>query len=309
MNNIFKTLLTSITFLIFTSAVSFSDNTIRTRHFEVFHDNVGEYYAEIAVRSAERSFTKIAETLGHVPEDIISIIITHDYEQFNKLTRGTLPDWSAAAVIPGNRIIISPLKGKKIALEHIIAHEIVHCIINDAAGDVFVPRWFHEGCAETLSGSWGIRGRLYMAWKVSRGNLLTFTDIQQIFSAGALDATLAYNQSMIAVKHLRNIHGKTILKTIIDGIKNGLDFPSSFITATGVWPSQFEREYILHLKKAYGRRSPVPLVPGTWTIILMLAIIVYSVKKYRNKRLLKQWEETEKAGNIIDFKSFPPDDY
>ena len=308
MNNFFKILLTSLTFLALTSAVSFSENTIRTRHFEVFHDNVWKYYADTAARSAEQSFTKIVEMLGHDPVDVISIIITHDDEQFKIMTSGTLPDWSAAAALPGNRIVISPLAGKKYALERIIAHEIVHCVINDAAGDIFVPRWFHEGCAEVLSGRWGIRGRLYMTWKVSRGNLLTFGDIQRIFSAETLDATLAYDQSMIAVRRLMNIHGKTVLREIIDGVKSGLDFPVAFINATGVRPGEFERKYISHLRKNYGRRSLITLIPGTWTIIMMLAIIVYGVKKYRNKRLLKQWEETEKAGNIIDFKSFPPDD-
>ena len=309
MNNFLKKVLFFLTFFAFISGVCCAESIIRTRHFEVFHDDVGKHYAGIAARSAERSFIRIAETLGHEPEEVISIILTHDDEQFKKLTRGILPDWSAAAALPGNRIIISPLAGHKIALEHIIAHEIVHCVINDAAGEVFVPRWFHEGCAETLSGRWGIRGKVYMVWKVSRGNLLTFNDIQRIFSTGAADATLAYDQSMLAVKYMMSVHGGNVFREIVDGIKSDMDFPGAFYSATGLWPSEFEKEYILYLKKAYGRRTLFTLIPGVWTIILMLSVLVYIVKKYRNRRLLKQWEEVEKSGNIIDFNTFPSDEY
>ena len=309
MNKYFKKLLFFIALFSIVSAVCLAESVIRTEHFEVVHEGVGKHYADIAARSAERSFNLISGNLGHKPAETISIILTRSGEQFRELTRGALPDWSAAVALPGNRIIITPLKGQKITLEHIIAHEIVHCIIDDAAGEVFVPRWFHEGCAQTLSGRWGIRGRMYMVWKVVSGNLLTFSDIQRIFSSGSTDAALAYDQSMLAVKQLIRIHGGNVLIDIIGGIKSGYDFPEAFRNATGILPEEFEMEYISYLKKAYGRRSLITLVPGTWTAILMLAALVYVVKKYRNRRLLRQWEEAERAGNIIDFHRFPPDDY
>lgn len=286
----------------------FPESTIRTQHFEIVHDGVRASYAEIAARSAEQSYKLITGTLGHAPVEVITIIITHNIEQFRELTRGILPDWSTAAAIPGNRIIISPLEGHKIDLERIIAHEIVHCIINDAAGKTFVPRWFHEGCAENLSGEWGVKGKAYMAWRVIRGNLLTFTDIQQVFSSGSEDATLAYDQSMLAVRRLLGIYGSNVLGEIISGLVNGLDFPSAFHNATLLWPEEYESDYVQYIEKNYGRRSLVTLVPGTWTAILLLSVFVYMIKKFRNKRLLRQWEEAENAGNIIDFTSFPPDD-
>jgi len=286
-----------------------SGESITTEHFEVSYGGVGKWYAGLAAGAAERSYSLVSDMLGHEPKERIRIVLAHSEREFREMTRGVLPDWSAAAALPGNRIVISPLSGRKLDLERVIAHEIVHCFINDAAGGKFVPRWFHEGCAEVISGRWGVRGRAYMVWAVVRGRLLTFSDIQRIFSAGSADAALAYDQSMLAVNRLMAGYGRGVLREILAGMKNGLSFDASFRRATGIGTEDFETLYLAYLKRNYGRRALVTLVPGTWTAILLLAFVAYAVKKYRTRRLLKQWEESEKAGNIIDFPPFPPDEY
>jgi len=303
-----KTVLVNGILLLMVGSVCFAESVIETEHFTVNHEGVGKTFAELAARSAERSFSVITAKLGHEPRGEITIILTDDQDTFKTLTKGRLPDWSTAAALPGNRIVLSPLEGHKIALERIISHEIVHCVIDDAAGEIPVPRWFHEGCAQILSGRWGIRDRMYMTWMVVRGNLMTFDDIQHVFSVETDDATLAYDQSMIAVLELMRVHGGGVLREVIGGMKNGVEFTEAFTAATGIKTTDFERHYLAYLKKSYGRRSLLRLIPGTWTVIMMLAVLVYIVKKYRNRRLLREWEKSEKPGNIINFRDFPPDE-
>jgi len=290
------------------SAGASAENRIATDHFVVEFESGGRYYADVAARSAERSFERISAMLDHRPEHPLTLVLTRRAERFRELTGDALPDWSAAVALPGGRIVISPLEGKKIGLEHILAHEIVHCIIHDAAGKTFVPRWFHEGCAEVLSGRWGIRSRLYLVWHVIRGNLLSFDDIQRIFSRGSLDAGLAYDQSMVAVNRLIAEFGEDTPARILDGLERGDAFHEAFLAATGLLPSEFEPRYLAHMARTYGKRSLVTLIPGTWTGIILLAFFVYIVKKHRNRRLLREWEDDERYGNIIDFHRFPPDD-
>ena len=152
-------------------------DTIETAHFVVSYDDVGDYYADIVAKAAEHHYEGVVRMLGHEPASPITIIITGDEERFTALTRGALPDWSAAAALPGNRIVISPLRGRKIDVERIVAHETVHCVIHDASGERFVPRWFHEGCAETVAGGLGIQGRAYVVWKVLAKDIMSFDDI------------------------------------------------------------------------------------------------------------------------------------
>ncbi len=295
-------------FLFLTGTGNCDQKTITSSNFIVHYDSSGERYAEQVSQTAEKSFSTIAGTIGHKPEKKISITLTVTDEEFRKLTRGILPDWSAAAAMPGNRIIISPLPGMKLSIERILAHEIVHIILYDAAGGRFVPRWFHEGCAEIFSGQWGIRGRLYMVWKVSQGNLLAFEDIERVFSARGADVTLAYDQSMLAVKRLISDYGSGVLPGILTNMRDGQDFNQAFENTAGLTLDGFEREYLNAVGKAYGKRAFFfTLIPGTWTFILILAIIVYIIKKRRNKRLMSQWEIVDAAENIINFRPDPPD--
>ena len=296
----------TITVLLFLWFVPYAalcaEKKLASQHFDVRYDTVGEKYAELVSAAAERSFDVITRTLGHTPENKITIVLTSTAGEFRKLTHGTLPDWSAAVAVPGSRIIISPLPGLKMNIEHILAHEIVHIIIQQATDGRFVPRWFHEGCAETLSGSWGIRGRLYMVWKVSHGELLSFEEIDRLFSAGSNDVTLAYDQSMLAVKRLIAVYGVAVLPRILDEVGSGRNFESAFMEAAGTTTAVFEGDYLATIAKKYGKRVLITLIPGTWTFIMILAFVVYIIKKHRTKRLMSQWEVVEAAENIINFR-------
>lgn len=280
----------------------FAEESISGRHFKVFYEGFNKSYAEHALRISEISYERISSALVHSPEKTVSIILTSSDEQFRRLTRGAIPEWSAAVALNDNSIIVTPLSGRKHNLDSILAHEITHIIMNDAAGIGFVPRWFHEGCAQYFSGEWGVRNRVYIFWKTVQGELLTFEEIQNVFSSGSTDASLSYDQSMLAIQHLIYKNGRNVLPAVIGGMKNGNDFALSFWEATGLWPSEFERDYLIHVSHVYGKRSLYILVPSTWTLILMLAIVIYVIKRRRNKRLIRQWEIVEAAEKIIDFE-------
>ena len=282
--------------------------TLESPNFIITYEGLTKNYAEMVSKTAEKSFATISDALGYKPENVITVTLTGSAEEFSELTRGTLPDWSSAVAMPGNRIIVSPLPGLKMNIERILAHEIVHVLLFDAAGGNFIPRWFHEGCAETYSGQWSIRGRMYMTWKVSWGNLLTFDEIEQVFSIQGADVTLAYDQSMLALRQLLTTGKKKVLSEIINGMKSGENFEDAFTNATGLTVREFEKIYLAAIAKAYGKRTLLTLIPGTWTFILLLAIVVYIIKKRRNKRLMSQWEIVEAAENIIKFRPNLPDD-
>jgi hypothetical protein len=143
-----------------------------------------------------------------------------------------------------------------------------------------------------------------MFWHAARGNLLSFADIQDVFSAHRADADLAYDQSMLAVGRLMNVNGKAALPAVIEGLKNDRDFATAFYQAIGMWPSEFEQSYLAYVRKTYGIGSVYAIIPGTWTIIMIIAFVAYFVKKRRNKRLMQQWEIVEAAERIINFEDY-----
>ncbi len=272
--------------------------SLSTPRFRVEYDGVKERYARLVADSAERSLGSVSAALGAAPDSTVTIILAATDARFRELTQGTLPDWSAAVAIPGRRIILSPLAGQNIAVEKVLAHEIVHVVIEDNSREIFVPRWFHEGCAELFSGEWGIRNEFYMTWKVTRGELMSFADIQDVFSRGNLDAGLAYDQAMLAVRHLVSSTGPKTLPRILAGMREGKTFPRAFMNATGYTPEEYQRDYILWMEDTYGPRTLLTLLPGTWTIMMVLFLVVYLIKRGRSRRKLREWESQEPSVGV-----------
>jgi len=279
--------------------------TLEGNRVRVTAEGFSPVYAEDALRSAERSIEVISAALEYTPRVPVDIILTASDREYRELTEGAVPEWSAAVADGNGRIIVTPLEGWKSGLSRILTHELVHVFIEDAAGERFVPRWFHEGCAQYLAGEWSIRDRMVLVWYTLGGDLLTFDRIQDIFSSGPVEAGLAYDQSLLAIRRLRAVYGEGILADIIRGLASGEGFEGSFRTATGIWPSEFEGYYLAHIRAVYGWRSLYLLVPSIWTIILVLAVVVYFIKRRRNRELLRRWEVIEAAEKIINIEDFP----
>jgi len=277
------------------TAVPAPVSEIATPHFRIVNEGFSDRYARRTADAAESSLATISRALGTIPDSAITITLAASGDRFRELTEGSLPDWSAAAAMKGGRIVLTPLEGNKIEMEKILAHEIVHVVINDAVRDKYVPRWFHEGCAELYSGQWGFRNELYMSWMVVRGNLLSFQDIQDVFSRGSLDAGLAYDQAMIAVRRLVAMYGEKTLPRLLSSMREEKEFRGAFRYATGYSPEEFERDYLSFLKDTYGVKMLVTLLPGTWTAMMALFLAVYLVKRRRAKRKLEAWNALENA--------------
>ncbi len=293
-----------LSFFLLADIPGFCMESVGNNRVVVTYDGFTERYAIQILNHAEKSLDEISNVLGVVPQQSVEIILADTDERFTELTRGHLPEWSAAAALGNGQIVVSPLKGSKHDIERIITHELVHIIIDNSSGGRFVPRWFHEGCAQYFSGEWRIRDRFYLTWHTVLGRLLTFQDIQDVFTSDRAGAGLAYDQSMLAIRHLTGLHGRRVLSSILGGLEQEFDFPTAFKNATGIWPSEFEEQYLAAVNKTYGRRSLYLLVPGTWTLIMLLAVVAYILKRRRNRRLMRQWEIVEAAEKIINFDDY-----
>ncbi len=295
---------------LFSVAVSAAETsrTLRTDHFSIEYPAAGKPYAELVGDIAESGYKRVAEMLDYEPDGPVRLVISGTAEDFKRLTNGVLPDWSSAAARPPRTIVLSPLSGGKMGIEHIIPHEIMHVFLYDASEGAFVPRWFHEGLAELVSGRGGIRSRWRLTWKSMHGGLLSFEDIQRIFSGDADAAALAYDQSEIAVRILTEMHGGAVYAGIVDRLAAGDSFGQAFETATGVSVSRYETHYLNEIRKRYTARQLLSYIPGTWTAIMVLALVAWVATKLRSRRIMKRWETEERPGNVIDFDHFPPDE-
>lgn len=274
--------------------------------FIIRHEGVNDRYADLVGEYAEAAYGKLTVLLGHGLKYPVTIEIAPTEERFKELTEGRLPDWSAAVAIGYDTIVLSPLEGHKQDLNHVLTHELAHLIINDAAGGRMVPRWFHEGVAEILGGNLGIQGKLYLMVRSAQNDLLTFDDIEDVFASGQVDATLAYDQSMLAVQQLTADYGEDTVRNILARMTQGDSFDDAFAATTGASVAGFERIYLGAIRHRYGYLSLIASFLNIWTIILGVAVLAFVLQRIRTRRIMRRWEEEEDSDSrILHF----PDDF
>jgi hypothetical protein len=294
-----KRLLCLVVFLI--SALASAETVPDVGLVTVTGDGVSARFAEKVRERSQENLRRVGKVLGHLPGQPVSIILTGTESEFDTLTGGGLPEWSIAVAIGDNRIVVKPVRGWTGELDQVIIHEMTHIVVESAAGGRFVPRWFHEGCAQHLAGEWGVRDRVVLVWRVISGDVMTFREIEDVLADERVDAGMAYDESMLAIRRLMSVSGNGILADVIGHLTAGEDFPQAFLDATGLWPSEFESRFTMYMRDVYGWGSLYVLVPGIWSLIVMLAVVVWIIKRRQTRALLRRWEVIEAAENIINF--------
>lgn len=142
----------------------FKWHVLETQHFDImFYDGEAETVQD-AARMAERSYTRLAQTLGHEFSKKIPLILyaSHsDFQQTN-ITEGYIDVGTGGVTELVRRRVFLPFTGSYAELEHVLTHELTHAFELDILYDPQAadpvspfsyqpPLWVMEGLAEYLS--------------------------------------------------------------------------------------------------------------------------------------------------------------
>src|SRR5690606_22278453 len=113
----------------------------------------------------------------------------------------------------------------------------------------FVPRWFHEGLAQVLSGDTYLDAKeVSLVTLAAHGRLLRFTDLRENFPGG-LDRRVAYAQSFSFVGYLVRELGLPTLVEATRFCNERFWYSAGFARVTGDalhhWEARWRR-YVLH---------------------------------------------------------------
>ena len=204
----------------------------------------------------------------------------------------TAPSWAAAFLFPGRRI-----GGIRIAcsdrypysdLASVLAHEAVHMLLHDAAGNN-LPRWFSEGVATGEERAWGLRDILVYTSSLLTGRLPSLDEMNRAFEASPTRARAAYAASFDFVSWVRRRHGE---ESIRDLLREAGRRP--FHQA---WSKVIGRS--LHASEKRWRRGSlilyrwIPALTSTttlWIGITLLTFLAMARRRARSQAILERWK-------------------
>ncbi|MBX7077631.1 MAG: hypothetical protein K1X88_00505 [Nannocystaceae bacterium] len=118
-----------------------------------------------------------------------------------------MPHWVAGVARPETGEIVIARHGpdgSPTDLERLLKHEMAHVILHRATGGAALPRWFHEGVAESMTGGISLARAQTLAGAVFGGGVPDMARLEALFHGeDGPDAAVAYAAARDLVEFLR----------------------------------------------------------------------------------------------------------
>jgi len=226
----------------------------------------------------------------------ITIYLTATMEEFNQLTRGSVPQWAGGVAYPSRSLIIvktPTFYSETIATDVLVIHEIAHLLIHLAVGENYLPRWMDEGLAQILSGELRSRGMSYLSRAASADRLMGLPRVDQVLSFPAGTADLAYAEARSATLRLVDKYGWESVRSLLLKVGSGEQFEEAFEQAIGRSYTAFQYDW---MDSAHSRHKFMFLLDFDhllWTGIFAGGTVILLYAYIRQRMRLKQMPENE----------------
>jgi len=148
-------------------------------------------------------------------------------------------------------------------IQKMLHHEMAHVILNDAVSGKMVPRWFHEGLAQSVTseGHQTVQ-KAFAYWKWSDGRLseVGLCDLNGAIDefAHGPDNGYCYPEYYLAVQRFRQLGGPKALLLAIDDINAGRSFNEILPAVTGLDAATFQADVERYANEIFNNRRPIP---------------------------------------------------
>ena len=181
-------------------------------------------------------------------------------------------------------------------LESLLKHELAHVALHRATGGAKVPRWFHEGMAESLEGGISFSRSQTLATAVFGRGVPDFDTLEKMFYSDGQDAAAAYAASRDFINFLRDHDGDgKKLKQLLDEMRRGHGFKASFIRAYGMGLEELGSQWREGLP---ARFIWYPLLAGgtlPFALVFPLVFVAWARRRRRYRAGLARLEAEELA--------------
>jgi len=273
---------------------SAGDLRIENSHFIIRYADSDKRIATELGRASLRIRERIVTDIGADFQGNTEIRLSPTLEAFQGAQPGgtRIPTWAVGVAYPGENVIVllSPraIKGSRIDVIDVFAHEFSHIAIGRALTGVDVPVWLDEGLAIYEAREW-IFSRLAVLTRASLTDMLIpLTVLVRSFPAEEEPAELAYAESFMFVSFLINEVGREAFHRLIRDYTRYGDLEGALRRGTGMTFAELEEQWLFYLKL---RVSWIPIITSAstlWFIMSLIFIYGYLRKKRQARRRLKE---------------------
>lgn len=255
-------------------------------------------YLEQVVGLFETTYPEIVNKLGVDIRSPVSVFLAPTQNIFDQLTGNFIPDWGEGVADATRGVIIlkSPTLSKnENHLPKLIRHELTHIIIGQAVGDPqILPRWFNEGMAIYCSADEEFTTGEAISKALISNSVVPLDEIDDVLKFHQAKAQLAYEESFSFTQYLIDEYGLDHIIQLIQECTTGKTFDAAFQEVFGLDLFDVELRWYDHIKKEYRWHFLLNFETYLWIFILLLFILTFVWIRFRNRRVIKRWEEEER---------------
>jgi hypothetical protein len=281
-------------------ATSPGAETLVAGPFTVVHSARGERAAKVVAREAPAMLRELAGEWGGEYPHPVTVVLLDRPEGGDPAPPGGLPEWFSGAAIPHRRVIYlklaSALRQGPGDIRRTLAHELSHLYLRWRTGERDPPRWMDEGLAMRQAGEYDLLDRVGLSAAAVSGGLIPLAELEDSFPPGEWRAALAYAQSHSFVLHLLDRGGRRAFLDFFDWLREGVEVRVALERAFGGDLATLEEEWRAGMM---GDARWVTLLAGGstfWSLATLLFLVAYLKKKVDSRRLLREMESEEEAG-------------
>ena len=230
---------------------------IRSKHFDVYFYEGGDYLGRYTAIHAERSLASIERRLNYTINKRIPIMVyqTHNEFQQTNVISDALPEGVGGVTELFKNRVTLPFEGKYEQFRHVIHHELVHAVLNDMfyGGTiqtaitnnirVELPLWMNEGLAEYEGiGGYDTPTDMFMR-DIALGEYLK--------GFQNLNGYYAYRGGQAFYWYVAEKYGEQKVGELINRLKATGSLEFAFKSAFNMTMEEFSEQWVRELKKKY----------------------------------------------------------
>ena len=223
-----------------------------SRHFTLRYqgDKTAPELQQELLGTLEDEYQDLARQFGYGPTENI-IVILYTQKEFVDITEA--PSWAGALNDGKLRVPMGGITAMNPELQRVLKHELTHSFLNSLASGR-CPVWLNEGLAQLMEP----RSSSYYAQQLAplflQRKEIPLPILEHSFTRfSALQAEVAYAESLSAVEFLRDRYGMGEMVRMLQSIGSGVEPEEALKHSTGLDYSGLEQRIGEHLAKAGGQ--------------------------------------------------------